>query len=150
MDKSRQNETDVAASKAMANQDFTDSPNLMSIHPPGLQLKANGNSEASNQEEKIDGKTSLAAVKEFTAADPPNDADINTVQAKSKDAPTSVFQLQEKTNNTGLPNNLKSGVENLSGYSLDDVQVHYNSNKPAHLQVHAYAQGTDIHVASGK
>lgn len=57
---------------------------------------------------------------------------------------------QKKENNTGLPDNLKTGVENLSGMSLDDVKVHYNSDKPSQLQAHAYAQGTDIHVASGQ
>ena len=41
-------------------------------------------------------------------------------------------------------------MENLSGYSLDDVKVHYNSDKPAQLQAHAYAQGTNIHLASGQ
>ncbi|GAA4034368.1 hypothetical protein GCM10022409_18420 [Hymenobacter glaciei] len=55
-----------------------------------------------------------------------------------------------RENKTGLPDKLKAGVENLSGYSLDDVQVHYNSAKPAQLQAHAYAQGTDIHVAPGQ
>lgn len=55
-----------------------------------------------------------------------------------------------RENNTGLPDNLKSGIENLSGYSLDNVKVHYNSNKPSQLQAHAYAQGTDIHVAAGQ
>ncbi|MDP3468743.1 MAG: DUF4157 domain-containing protein [Daejeonella sp.] len=58
--------------------------------------------------------------------------------------------LNQQNNNTGLPDQLKSGIENLSGYSLDDVKVHYNSDKPATLQAHAYAQGTDIHVASGQ
>ena len=58
--------------------------------------------------------------------------------------------VQRKGNDTGLPDNLKSGVENLSGYSLDDVKVHYNSSKPSQLQAHAYAQGTDIHVAPGQ
>lgn len=58
--------------------------------------------------------------------------------------------VQKKTNNTGLPDNLKSGIENLSGYSMDDVKVHYNSDKPAQLQAHAYAQGTDIHLGSGQ
>jgi hypothetical protein len=58
--------------------------------------------------------------------------------------------IQRKENNTGLPDNLKSGVENLSGHSMDDVKVHYNSPKPAQLQAHAYAQGTDIHLASGQ
>lgn len=58
--------------------------------------------------------------------------------------------VQRKSNNTGLPDNLKFGVENLSGYSMDDVKVHYNSSKPAQLNAHAYAQGSDIHLASGQ
>lgn len=57
---------------------------------------------------------------------------------------------QKKENNTGLPDTLKTGMENLSGMSLDDVKVHYNSDKPAQLQAHAYAQGADIHIASGQ
>jgi len=70
---------------------------------------------------------------------------------------TNSIPVQRKTrpersrrNNTGLPDNIKSGIENLSGYSMDDVKVHYNSNKPAQLQAHAYAQGTDIHLAPGQ
>jgi len=53
-------------------------------------------------------------------------------------------------NRTGLPDTLKSGVESLSGFSLDDVRVHYNSPKPAGLSALAYTQGTDIHVAPGQ
>ena len=55
-----------------------------------------------------------------------------------------------QANQGGLPDNLKSGVESLSGHSMDDVKVHYNSDKPAQLNAHAYAQGTDIHLASGQ
>lgn len=58
--------------------------------------------------------------------------------------------IRKKENRTGLPDNLKSGIEQLSGYPMDDVQVHYNSHKPAQLQAHAYAQGTEIHLASGQ
>lgn len=58
--------------------------------------------------------------------------------------------IQKKANNTGLPDNLKSGVENLSGYALDDVKVYYNSSKPAQLNAHAYAQGSHIHIAPGQ
>src|SRR5690349_12483635 len=53
-------------------------------------------------------------------------------------------------NRTGLPDELKSGIENLSGLSLDDVLVHYNSPKPAGLQALAYTQGADIHVGPGQ
>lgn len=55
-----------------------------------------------------------------------------------------------RPNNTGLPDDLKNGIESLSGYSLDDVRVHYNSSKPATVQALAYTQGTDIHVAPGQ
>lgn len=55
-----------------------------------------------------------------------------------------------KPNNTGLPNQLKAGIESLSGLSMDHVRVHYNSSQPAQLNAHAYAQGSDIHVAPGQ
>ena len=58
--------------------------------------------------------------------------------------------IQKKANNIGLPDELKTGVENLSGYSMDDVKVHYNSAQPAQLNAHAYAQGTNIYIASGQ
>jgi hypothetical protein len=59
-------------------------------------------------------------------------------------------QREAKPNNTGMPDNLKSGVEMLSGVSLDHVKVHYASDKPAQLNALAYAQGSDIHVAPGQ
>jgi hypothetical protein len=58
--------------------------------------------------------------------------------------------IQATVNKTGLPNSLKDGIEHLSGLSLDEVRVHYNSDKPAQFQALAYAQGPDIHVAPGE
>tara|TARA_R110000744_G_scaffold14192_3_gene40534 strand:- start:1819 stop:3777 length:1959 start_codon:yes stop_codon:yes gene_type:complete len=77
------------------------------------------------------------------------------IQKKSAAEEEEVLQgkfepIQKQENKTGLPNNLKSGIENLSGYSMDYVKVHYNSNQPAQLNAHAYAQGTDIHLAPGQ
>lgn len=69
---------------------------------------------------------------------------------QGKFSQTPIQQQEAKPNNTGLPSNLKSGIEQLSGYSMDDVNVHYNSSKPAQLQAHAYAQGTDIHLEAGQ
>jgi len=77
---------------------------------------------------------------------------LETLQEKA-DSSNKVKQLQStesKMNSTGLPDNLKAGIENLSGYSLDDVKVHRNSDKPAQLQAHAYAQGSDIHLGPGQ
>ena len=44
--------------------------------------------------------------------------------------------LQRKENKTGLPDNLKAGMEGLSGMSLDSVNVHRNSDKPAQLNLY--------------
>lgn len=41
-------------------------------------------------------------------------------------------------------------MEKVSGISLNDVQVHYNSQKPAQVSALAYAQGTDIYLAPGQ
>ena len=61
-----------------------------------------------------------------------------------------VQRISSPKNNTGLPDSLKSGIESLSGFSMDSVRVHYNSSKPAQLNAYAYTQGTEIHVAPGQ
>jgi hypothetical protein len=53
-------------------------------------------------------------------------------------------------NRTGLPDPLKAGIEGLSGLSMDDVHVHYNSPKPAQLNALAYAQGSEIYLSPGQ
>lgn len=53
-------------------------------------------------------------------------------------------------NRTGLPDGLKAGVESLSGMSMDHVQVHYNSSRPAEVGALAYARGSEIHMAPGQ
>lgn len=47
----------------------------------------------------------------------------------------------QKKNETGMPDNLKAGIEELSGFAMDDVRVHYNSDKPAAVQALAYTPG---------
>ena len=74
----------------------------------------------------------------------------SVMQKKQVETMAEGSPVQKKRNNTGLPEQLKSGIENLSGHSMDDVKVHYNSDQPAQLNAHAYAQGTDIHIAPGQ
>jgi hypothetical protein len=71
---------------------------------------------------------------------------VDTMSAEQKGGAV----IQQKTNHTGLPDQLKSGIESISGMAMDDVKVQYNSPKPAQLNAHAYAQGTDIHIAPGQ
>ncbi len=51
---------------------------------------------------------------------------------------------------TGIPRRMKAGFERSSGFSFNDVKVHYNSDKPAQLRAHAYTQGNDVYVAPGQ
>ena len=50
----------------------------------------------------------------------------------------------------GLPDQLKSRIESLSGFSMDDVKVHYNSSKPAEVGALAYALGNNIYIGAGQ
>lgn len=61
-----------------------------------------------------------------------------------------VVQRAPRRNHTGLPDQLKAGIEALSGIGMDHVRVHYGSSKPALLQAHAYAQGSEIHLGAGQ
>ena len=98
-----------------------------------------------DEDETLQGKFEPVQRAEF-------DDDEEPLQGKFAGSPTT--QLAEnpeaRPNNTGLPDNLKAGIENLSGMSMDHVKVHYNSTQPAQLNAHAYAQGSDIHVAPGQ
>lgn len=72
-------------------------------------------------------------------------------KSKKTSGNNSAAQLHAvKKNDTGLPDALKSGIESLSGFDMQNVNVHYNSSKPAQLRSHAYTQGTEIYVAPGQ
>ena len=121
--------TSERSSKAAANQSDGSKGTSMPMVPVQLQSAQT----PAIQMKEADEKAETTQLKPFQFA------------AKEKDllAPT-------KPNNTGMPDNLKAGIENLSGFSMNDVNVHYNSPKPAQLQAFAYAQGTDIHIGPGQ
>ena len=74
-------------------------------------------------------------------------ANLTTVSVQRK----KTTRLEKRRpNRTGLPDNLKSGIEALSGLTIDHIKVHYNSAQPAQLKAFAYTQGHDIYVAPGK
>jgi hypothetical protein len=112
--------------------------------------------QLAEDEELLQGKfapAQLAGLEEEPVQgkfEPLQRAGIEEEPLQGKFDSTAPAQREQAPNNTGMPDNLKSGIENLSGYSMDDVKVHYNSDRPAQLNAHAYAQGTDIHVAAGQ
>ncbi len=59
-------------------------------------------------------------------------------------------QKEQKRDKTGIPAQMKAKFERSSGFSFDDVRVHYNSEKPAQLHAHAYTQGSEVFVAPGQ
>lgn len=137
---------------------FTDQRASTSVQLKQQQLMQRAQSPAqlaAEEEEPLQGKFVAQRVEEeeplqgkFATAQLAGMEEEEPIQGKFSN--TATAQLEEKPNNTGLPNQLKSGIESLSGMSLDGVKVHYNSGKPAQLNAHAYAQGTDIHVAPGQ
>ena len=88
----------------------------------------------------------------YTAASVLDSSSQGESLQRKADMTNGAVQREEspRPNNTGMPDNLKAGIESLSGFSMDDVRVHYNSSKPATVQALAYTQGTDIHVAPGQ
>lgn len=96
-----------------------------------------------------DGGNGLVAMGDFHYAGSP-------LQRRATNAPATPMPMTGPAthspgiNRTGLPDQLKAGIESLSGLSLDNVKVHYNSARPAQLMAHAYAQGSQIHLAPGQ
>jgi hypothetical protein len=72
---------------------------------------------------------------------------------QKSDSPNHLNHRGESPKQTGrsnLPNALKAGIENLSGMSMNDVRVHYNSSRPAKLGALAHTQGSNIYVGPGQ
>lgn len=124
-----------------------------------------GNFETSTKNNKVNEETELLRQNGSKNLDEALALD-NSVQGFLS-SPEGILQLQKSvgnqgvlqlledehkdiSNETGLPDSLKGGIESLSGFSMDDVKVHYNSSKPARVNALAYTQGTDIHVGPGQ
>ena len=99
-------------------------------------------------------RSDKSSIKQDSTKENKNSSKLESYQLKAdlhaQNSSLEATQLKSERNNTGLPDNIKNGVENLSGQSLDDVKVHLNSDKPAQMKAHAYAEGNQIHVASGQ
>ena len=80
---------------------------------------------------------------------------LGVLQKKADNSPTvkeleSTQKNANHKNNTGIPDDLKLGMENLTGISLNDVRVHKNSNEPSNFSALAYAKGSNIHLGPGQ
>lgn len=55
-----------------------------------------------------------------------------------------------KGDHTGIPSGIKSQFEEASGFSFDDVRVHYNSSKPQKIEALAYTRGNEVYIGPGQ
>lgn len=93
-----------------------------------------------DEEELLQGKFTMQLQRELEQEELLQGKFTQPIQREQEAAP----------NQTGIPDNLKQGLESLSGLDMSDVRVHYNSQKPAQLNAHAYAQGSNIHLGPGQ
>lgn len=59
-------------------------------------------------------------------------------------------QREEKPHNTGLPDNLKTVIEDLSGYNTGEAKGHSNSDRPARSPTLAYTHATHMQTVPGQ
>ncbi len=140
------------ADKTQENKSLNNDTIKQNVSESTLQFIDNRSTAVTQQklQETANNSQQVSSLRSFQNAANNNLDTKKTTQLQSIANTTDQSPIQQKKNNTGLPNNLKSGIEKISGYSMDDVKVHYNSNKPTQLKAHAYAQGTDIHIAPGQ
>ena len=127
-------------------------------HSGGLPTRQDGENDAFHQN-KLE-TLALQRKQASGAITPVEQERLGVLQAKKQDFWAQ--RLAEKSRfghhfdsvspapSTGLPNHLKSGIESLSGISMDGVNVHYSSPQPAQLNALAYTKASDIHVAPGQ
>ncbi|MCK4871044.1 MAG: DUF4157 domain-containing protein, partial [Gammaproteobacteria bacterium] len=122
------------------------------LHSTGAQAKPGvlqrQEAQEVEEEESLQGK--FESVQRQT---PEEDEEEKLLQGKfttSESPARSQSNGDEVENCTGMPNQLKTGLEQLSGLDLSGVRVHNNSSKPAQLNALAYTLGQDIHVGPGQ
>ncbi|WP_211251913.1 eCIS core domain-containing protein, partial [Desulfobacter vibrioformis] len=145
--------------------DKTQENKSQSVSVTGLQLQSSGESifqSVDNRHETVVQRKlqeiannsprtmQLKAIQEMPNNSPQVNQAVQLQAMADNYAAQQQQSIQKKENNTGLPDDLKTNIENVSGYSMDDVTVHLNSAKPTQLHAYAYAQGTNIHIASGQ
>ncbi|WP_181016255.1 DUF4157 domain-containing protein [Pseudanabaena sp. BC1403] len=110
-----------------------------------------------NDEQKVDEATKViqplntnSSAKALQREAVVNEEEEEAIQGKFEADVTVQAKAEIQPNQTGMPDRLKDGIESLSGIDISDVRVHTNSPKPSQIDALAYAQGNDIHLASGQ
>ena len=108
-----------------------------------LQMKADATLQRAEEEELLQGR--------FEPVQRAEEEELLQGRFEAAPAgPASTTSAVAAPNRTGMPDGLKRGIESMSGLDLSDVRVHADSSAPAQINALAYAQGNDIHLASGQ
>ncbi|EAY24047.1 eCIS core domain-containing protein, partial [Microscilla marina] len=114
--------------------------------PNQEQMQTNPKPTKHNQGSNSSIRAKQRPIQRKHKIEPPIQTKHTPIQRKQKTIKAKHLPVQRATTHQGLPDQLKNGIEHLSGHTMDDVKVHYNSSKPAQLKANAYAQGNDIHL----
>ena len=156
---SRQPTLQRRATNANAHITASGIPDSIAYQPPVFQLFASDQSGGLEEEEMDQEVVQQKAEAEPAFDAPPEEnnggGDENGANDDGNDAGDSgaggdAGNGSELDGQTGMPMQLKAGIESMSGMDMSDVKVHYNSDKPIQMQALAYAQGTDIHIGPGQ
>ncbi|MCR9173737.1 MAG: DUF4157 domain-containing protein [bacterium] len=134
----KSNEENRSASRAVAHSDVVQNRAVSQLVEGEEELQMKSISSQLKGDDELEAAVSQG---QFTSTQMKEDDELESAQTK---------QLKPQENQTGMPDTLKSGIESLSGVDVSDVRVHYNSSKPAQMNAHAYAQGTNIHISPGQ
>ena len=74
---------------------------------------------------------------------------IQILSGSASDTPE-VPNTGSSQNTSGIPAELKAQYEQRSGIPMNDVSVHYNSDKPVQYGALAYTQGNDVYLGPGQ
>ena len=106
-----------------------------------LKEKIGGSSEELSSEASAKSRPFVGGVS--------NSELIQLLSGSTSDAPESP-NASSSQNTSGIPDELKAKYEQRSGVSMDDVSVHYNSDKPVQYGALAYTQGNDVYLGPGQ
>jgi hypothetical protein len=122
-------------------------------HEPG-QPAQRGTARGGPERIVAAGRPTPSAIAQRAARDPHalTPAEVMQLQRMIANAGVGALLAQSppRANRAGLADELKAGVERLSGLAMDDVRVHYNSDRPGRVHALADTQGADIHIAAGQ
>ena len=109
-------------------------------------------------QEKIIQRAAGAASQHTSTMESAFDVPQAAPPARSLKAPKDAFAPEDEASTPaltslapgGLPMQLKLGIEQLAGVSMEGVTVRYNSDVPAQYQALAFAEGDVIYLAPGQ